>query len=64
MKLLIGNGSMLEVRDVGPVRMRLSRRPGGPPIKFHGRELMEEDTARELLRGILATGEYDNETAR
>lgn len=58
MKLLVGNGKTLEVRDVGPVIFELSARVGGPPIKFNGSKIMDEDEARGVLRELLATGLY------
>jgi hypothetical protein len=60
-KLLIGNGAMVEVRNVGPVVMTLRSRPGGPPVKLHGAEVLEDDAARARLRDLLATGWYDSE---
>ncbi len=56
MKLVSGNGKQLEVRDVGPVIFRLTAGP--VPIKVNGYRIVEDDSARETLRGLLATGLY------
>jgi len=57
MKLVYGNGKLLEVRDVGPVIFRLTA--DRVPIKVNGHRLVEDDDARELLRELLATGSYE-----
>lgn len=59
MKLVVGNGRILEVRDVGPVVYRL--RAGDVPIKFHGFRLMEDDDARDAVRAARDTGLYREE---
>ena len=66
MKLLTGNGKTLEVRDVGPVIMRIIAR--AIPIKFNRIEVLEDDAARvEVKRVIEARDDvgqklYDVET--
>ena len=58
-KLVRGNGKELEVFDVtGPV-YRIAAREGGPPVKYHGWRLLDEDAARALLQELRATGAYD-----
>lgn len=57
MKLIYGNGKVMEVRDIGPVVFRL--RAGEVPIKVNGYQLLEDDPARDLLRDLLATGWYE-----
>ena len=61
MKLLFGDGRVLEVRDVGPVIVRLRARSDGPPIKHHGTTIVEDDVARDELKALLATGLYDRD---
>jgi hypothetical protein len=56
-KLIYCNGTILEVRDAGPVVFRL--RAGKIPIKVNGYQLLEEGPARDLLRDLLATGWYE-----
>lgn len=56
MKLIRSTGSVLEVRDVGPVVFRLTA--GTVPIKVNGWSIVEDATARETLRGLLDTGLY------
>lgn len=51
MKLLYCDGSVLEVRDVGPVVFRL--RAGRAPIKRHGYEILEDEAARAVVRELL-----------
>lgn len=59
MKLLYSNGRVLEVRDAGPVLMRL--RAGACPIRFNGYHLLEDDAAREQLRALLGSGFYEKD---
>ena len=59
MKLVKCDGKLLEVRDCGPVIYRLKAVPGGLPIKVNGYHIMEEGAARDLLRDLLALGEYE-----
>lgn len=59
MKLLTGNGKLLEVRDVGPVIFRLVARRGGAPIKFNDSRVIDDGAAREILRELVDTGAYD-----
>ena len=54
MKLLTCNGRELEVRDVGPVVYRLLA--GDVPIKLHGRFVLDDDAARDLLRELREAG--------
>ena len=61
MKLLYGNGKVLEARDVGPVLVRFRTRAGGPPIKFNRWAILEDDVARAELEAIRATGLYERE---
>ena len=61
MKLLRGNGTFLEARDVGPVLVRFRARVGGPPIKFNGWALMGDDAARAKLEEIRDIGLYDRD---
>ena len=61
MKLLRGNGKVLEVRDAGPVIVRFRARADGPPIKLNGWFLMTEDDARARLEEVRATGLYKRE---
>lgn len=61
MKLIHGNGTMLEVRDVGEVLIRLRQREGGAPIKVHGYRLLDDDAARALVREQLDTRLYDRD---
>ncbi len=56
MKLIYSTGRVLEVRDVGPVIFRLTA--GAVPIKVNGYRIVEDDAARETLRGLLDTGLY------
>lgn len=58
-KLLIGNGRVLDVRDVGDTIMQIKARTGGPPIKVNGRLVMSDDDARALLKELLSSGWYD-----
>jgi hypothetical protein len=59
MKLVYGNGKVLEVRDAGPCLMKFQVRPGGPPIKVNGYRLLGDDEARDLVRDLLGSGLYD-----
>lgn len=59
MKLVYSNGRVLEVRDAGPVLMRL--RAGTCPIRFNGYHLLEDEAAREQLRDLLASGLYERD---
>jgi hypothetical protein len=61
MKLLYGNGTVLEARDVGPVLVRFRARKGGPPIKFNRWAIMSDENAREELEAVRATGLYKRE---
>ena len=61
MKLLYGNGNVLEARDVGPVLVRFRARAGGPPIKFNGWALMEDNAARAKLEEVRDIGLYDRD---
>lgn len=61
MKLLVGDGRTLVVYDLGPIVMRVTTRPGGPPIKLNGRFVLDDDAARATIRAILSVGAYDNE---
>lgn len=61
MKLLYGNGKVLEARDVGPVLVRFLARVGGPPIKFNGYILCTNEEARDKLKDIIRTNLYDRE---
>ena len=54
MKLLHGTGRTLEVRDCGPVIMRL--RAGPTPMKVNGWMVLEDDEARALVRAQLDAG--------
>lgn len=60
MKIIHCDGRTLEVRDAGPVIMRLLA-PPGQPIKLNGWRLLEDDEAREVLRGLLDIGVYGKE---
>jgi hypothetical protein len=48
MKLVISNGKELEVREVGPA--------GAVPIKLHGRFVLEDAEARDLLSELRKAG--------
>jgi hypothetical protein len=61
MKLLYGNGMVLEARDTGPVIVRFRARKGGPPIKFNGYAILTDDDARAELEAVRATGLYERE---
>ncbi len=61
MKLLYGNGKVLEARDVGPVLVRFRARAGGPPIKHNGYEILDDDAARARLEEFRALGLYDRD---
>ncbi len=61
MKLLYGNGKVLEAREAGPVIVRFRARKDGPPIKFHGWALLTEDEARARLEEVRATGLYERD---
>ncbi len=54
MKLLKGNGRVLEVWDVTKLVMRL--RAGQGPIKCPGWQLLEDSQAREMVKAIIAAG--------
>ncbi len=56
MKLIHSTGRVLEVRDVGPVIFRLTA--GAVPIKVNGYHIVNDDAARETLRGLLETELY------
>lgn len=56
MKLIYSTGRELTVRDVGPVIFRLTA--GAVPIKLNGYRIVEDDAARETLRGLLDLGLY------
>jgi hypothetical protein len=58
-KLLYGNGRVLEIRSVGPVLVRLRARAGGPPIKHNGYEILDDAEAWERMRQVHETGLYD-----
>jgi hypothetical protein len=53
-KLLKGNGRVLEVWDVGEPIMRLYA--GSVPIKCPGWRLLEDNEARELVRALIEVG--------
>jgi hypothetical protein len=55
-KLIYSTGRELTVRDVGPVIFRLTA--GAVPIKLNGYRIVEDDAARETLRGLLDLGLY------
>ena len=59
MKLLYGNGKVLEARDVGPVLVRF--RADEVPIKFNGYALLSDAAAREKLEEVRASGLYKRE---
>ena len=61
MKLLYGNGKVLEARDVGPVLVRFRARAGGPPIKHNGWAILEDDAARECLEVVREMGLYERD---
>ncbi len=61
MKLVTCNGDRLEVRDLGPVLLALRRGPTGIPIKLHGRFILEDAAARDLVRQQLDVGLYERE---
>lgn len=56
MKIIHSTGRILEVRDVGPVIFRLTA--GAVPIKVNGWSIIDDEAARETLRGLLDTGLY------
>ena len=56
MKLIYGNGKVVEVRDVGPVVFRLLA--GSVPIKVNGYRIASDDEARDLIRDLLRTKLY------
>lgn len=60
MKIIHCDGKTLEIRDAGPVIMRLLA-PSGQPIKLNGWRLLEDDEAREVLRGLLDMEVYSKE---
>ena len=60
MKLLVGNGRTLEVRDLSPILIQIRARANGPPIKVNGCRLMEDEEAREILRELIGSGWYDH----
>lgn len=59
MKLLYGNGKVLEIRSVGPVLVRLRMHAEGPPIKHNGWEILEDAEAWEHLKKVYDTGLYE-----
>ena len=61
MKLLYGNGKVLECRDVGPVLVRFLARADGPPIKHNGYEILDDDAARARLEAVRETGLYERD---
>ena len=61
MKLLYGNGKILEARDVSPVLVRFRARAGGPPIKHNGYEILDDDAARARLEAVRETGLYERD---
>lgn len=61
MKLLVGNGQILEARDVGQVLVRFRARADGPPIKFNGFEVMTDEAARARLEEVRDSGFYERD---
>lgn len=59
MKLLRCDGRVLEVRDVGPVLLRVRARE--IPVKGDPWRIVEDDEARRAVREVLATGLYVRE---
>jgi hypothetical protein len=57
MKLVVCDGRIYRVRDVGPVLVELSA--NGAPIKAHGWRLLEDNEAREELRRLLSLNLYE-----
>jgi hypothetical protein len=56
-KILIGDGRRLTAYDARPMYV-VTTRPGGPPIKFNGTEVLEDEEARDTLRRIVETRLY------
>ena len=54
MKLVRGTGKFIEVRDVGPVLMKFVETEDSGPVKFNGWQIMEDEEARKVVRGLLA----------
>lgn len=49
MKILIGNGKELEVRDIGPPIFKMKLNSKTNMIPLHGYKIMSEDAARQFL---------------
>ena len=55
MKLLVGNGSKLEVREVGPVLYEM-RAQGALPVPFWDSKIVSDEEARKILESFRAQG--------
>lgn len=54
MKLVVSNGKVLEVYDLGPMLYRVHAGPN--PVKHNGYHIMEDDRARQLLQNLKNQG--------
>ena len=57
MKLIKSNGRILEIYDIGPLRMRITKI--NLPIKENGWQMVEDDIARARIREIIDSDLYD-----
>jgi hypothetical protein len=57
-KLVRCDGEELIVYDLGARLYRVRARGGGPPIKYNGWRIVEDDEARRLLEDLRSSGIY------
>jgi hypothetical protein len=53
------NGRELTVRRIGPVKVKLVARSGGPPLKPCGWRVVEEEVATSELRSLVDSDLYE-----
>lgn len=57
MKLIRSNGKVLEVYDIGPLLMTVTKI--NVPMKENGWQMIEDDVARHKMRDIIDSNLYD-----